>query len=148
MLGRQVRNIDTLPWMKPPGPGGPNRTHLSFVFLRVSVPPWCKGLVFGCGFVALSFKALLFAGMAAYSPLISFATLALCFSFFTRFLLSSRLTEGGGPRRERESDFTALVALNLPGFFFLGMPQFNQSRFHRKGRKRREGGTKEKHVCG
>src|SRR6266851_2468526 len=25
-------------------------------FLRVSVPPWCKGLVFGCGFVALRFK--------------------------------------------------------------------------------------------
>src|SRR6267154_1885402 len=50
LLERQVRNIDTLPWMKPPGAGGPNRTHLSFVFLRVSVPPWCKGLVFDFGF--------------------------------------------------------------------------------------------------
>src|SRR6267142_2970572 len=49
LLGRQVRNIDTLPWMKPPGVAGLNRTHLSFVFLRDSVPPWCKGLVFGCG---------------------------------------------------------------------------------------------------
>src|SRR5258708_34254258 len=61
LLGRQVRNIDTLPWMKPPGPGGPNRTLLSFVFLRVSVPPWSKGLVFGFGFVALRFKVLFFA---------------------------------------------------------------------------------------
>src|SRR5258708_22236608 len=124
--------------MKPAGPGGPNRTHLSFVFLRVSVPPWCKGLVFGCGFVALSFKVLLFAGVVAYSLLISFATLALCFSFFTRFLLSSRLSEGGETSRERESDLTALVALALPGCFFLGMPQFNQNRFHRKGREGRK----------
>src|SRR5258708_25811207 len=46
LLERQVRNIDTLPWMKPPGAGGPNRTHLSFVFLCASVPPWCEGLVF------------------------------------------------------------------------------------------------------
>src|SRR6267142_1908671 len=29
-----------------------------FCFLRGSVPPWCKGLVFGCGFVALGFKVL------------------------------------------------------------------------------------------
>src|SRR5258708_6062240 len=30
--------------------------HPFIFFLRVSVPPWCKGLVFGCGFVALCFK--------------------------------------------------------------------------------------------
>src|SRR6266851_2729921 len=30
--------------------------HLSFGFLRASVPPWCKGLVFGCGFVALCLR--------------------------------------------------------------------------------------------
>src|SRR5216683_8067198 len=31
LLGRQVRNIDTLPWMKPRDePSGPKRTHLSF----------------------------------------------------------------------------------------------------------------------
>src|SRR5882762_4843957 len=29
-----------------------NRTHLFFVFLRDSVPPCCKGFVFGCAFVA------------------------------------------------------------------------------------------------
>src|SRR6266850_8213311 len=56
LLGTQVRNIDPLPWMKPPGSGGPKKTHLSFVVLRVSVPPWCKGLVFGCGFVALCYE--------------------------------------------------------------------------------------------
>src|SRR5882672_5104844 len=41
--------------LKYPGPGfwtqpgirGSNRTHLFFVLLRASVPPWCKGLVFG-----------------------------------------------------------------------------------------------------
>jgi len=44
--------------MKPPGAGGPNRPHLSFGFLRVFVAPWCKGLVFGCGDVALRFKVL------------------------------------------------------------------------------------------
>src|SRR5258708_1280055 len=38
-------------WIQP-GISGSNRTHLFFVFLRASVPPWCKGLVFGCGFVA------------------------------------------------------------------------------------------------
>jgi hypothetical protein len=27
-----------------------------FFLLRGSVPPWCKGLVFGCGFVALRFQ--------------------------------------------------------------------------------------------
>src|SRR5229473_1015733 len=31
---------------------GAKTIHLSFGFLRASVPPWCKGLVFGCGFVA------------------------------------------------------------------------------------------------
>src|SRR6267142_2033036 len=35
--------------------GGPAQTHLSFAFLRDSVPPWCKGLVFSCGCVALRF---------------------------------------------------------------------------------------------
>jgi len=44
--------------MKPSGSGGPKRTHLFFAFLRVSVPPWCKGLVFGCGYVELRFKVL------------------------------------------------------------------------------------------
>src|SRR6267142_7282670 len=83
-------------------------------------------------------------GKCPYSPLISFATLALCFSFFARFLLSRRLTTGGGPRTERDRDFTAFVALNLPGFFFLGMSQFNQNRFHRKGREGRKGRTKRK----
>src|SRR6267154_5808625 len=34
-------------------PGGPARTHLSFGF---SVAPWCKGFVFGCGYVALRFQ--------------------------------------------------------------------------------------------
>src|SRR6267142_5242474 len=40
--------------LKYPGPGfwtqpgisGSTRTHLFFVLLRASVPPWCKGLVF------------------------------------------------------------------------------------------------------
>src|SRR5882672_8005020 len=40
--------------LKYPGPGfwiqpgirGSNTTHLFFVLLRASVPPWCKGLVF------------------------------------------------------------------------------------------------------
>src|SRR5882672_9321311 len=67
LLGRQLRNVDTLPWMKPSGSGGPQRTHLFFVFLRVSVPPWCKGLVFGCGFVALCFKVLILVLVAAPS---------------------------------------------------------------------------------
>src|SRR5882672_1789836 len=43
--------------LKYPGPGfwtqpgisGSTRTHLFFVLLRASVPPWCKGLVFDCG---------------------------------------------------------------------------------------------------
>src|SRR6267142_689106 len=47
--------------LKYPGPGfwrqpgirGSNRTHLFFVLLRASVTPWCKGLVFGCDYVAL-----------------------------------------------------------------------------------------------
>src|SRR5258708_36030578 len=60
LMGRQVRNIDTLPWMKLPGAGGPKRTHLSFAFLRVSVPPWCIGLVFGCGSGGLRFQVCRF----------------------------------------------------------------------------------------
>ena len=47
LLERQVRNIDTLPWMKPPVSGGPNRSHLSFVFLRGSVLP-CPKFLFSC----------------------------------------------------------------------------------------------------
>src|SRR6266576_3617916 len=35
-------------------PRCPARTHLSFGFLRDSVPLWCKGLVFSCGCVALA----------------------------------------------------------------------------------------------
>src|SRR5258708_39849935 len=31
---------------------GAKTIHLSFGFLRASVPPWCKGFVFGCGYVA------------------------------------------------------------------------------------------------
>src|SRR5258708_17712557 len=34
------------------GCGGAKTIHLSFGFLRASVPPWCKGFVFGCGYVA------------------------------------------------------------------------------------------------
>src|SRR6267142_2436223 len=85
-------------------------------------------------------------GKCPYSPLISFATLALCFSFFARFLLSSRFTTGGGPRTERDNDFTAFVALNLPGFFFLGTSQFNQNPFHRKGREGRKGRKQEQNL--
>src|SRR6267142_3358067 len=42
-------------WIQP-GIGGSNRTHLFLVFLRASVPPWCKDLVFGCSFVAPCFR--------------------------------------------------------------------------------------------
>src|SRR5882724_11034988 len=59
-LLRQNQNIRVLNFsagerkLKYPGPGfwiqpgirGSNRTHLFFVLLRASVPPWCKGLVF------------------------------------------------------------------------------------------------------
>src|SRR5882672_8725127 len=65
-LLRQIQNFRVLNFsagerkLKYPGPGfwtqpgisGSTRTHLFFVLLRASVPPWCKGLVFGCGYVA------------------------------------------------------------------------------------------------
>src|SRR6266550_8450249 len=55
--------------LKYPGPGfwtqpgisGSTRTHLFFVLLRASVPPWCKGLVFGCRHVTPCFRFFGFA---------------------------------------------------------------------------------------
>ena len=44
----------------------------------------------------------------------------LCFSTFTRFLLSLRFTGGGAPIAARAMAFTALVARNGLGFFFFG----------------------------
>src|SRR5216684_7549449 len=44
ILGSKYRNLG---FGYSEAPGGPARTHLSFVFLRDSVAPWCKGLVFG-----------------------------------------------------------------------------------------------------
>jgi hypothetical protein len=46
---------------------------------------------------------------------------ALCFSFLLRFLFSCRCTGGGLPSTARAADLTAVVAVNLPSFFFLGM---------------------------
>ena len=44
--------------------GGPKQ----FIYLLVfSVSPWCKGLVFGCGFVALRFRFCFFIGVAKSS---------------------------------------------------------------------------------
>src|SRR5258708_37377427 len=37
---------------------GAKTIHLSFGFLRASVPPWCKGLVVGCGCFALRLKEI------------------------------------------------------------------------------------------
>src|SRR5258708_9253235 len=48
LMSRGVRNIEALD-LGHTGTSGPHRTHLSFAFLRVSVPPWCKGFGFGCG---------------------------------------------------------------------------------------------------
>lgn len=43
-----------------------------------------------------------------------------CFSGFTRFLLSLRLTAGTVPMAVRAMAFTAVVARNGLGFFFFG----------------------------
>lgn len=61
----------------------------------------------------------------------NFPSVGLCFSFPTRFRLSSRCTGGGGPRAVRDMALTALVAVNfLFFFFFFGTTQFNH-RGHR-----------------
>ncbi len=55
----------------------------------------------------------------------SLPRLALCLSFFRRFLFSARLTGGGVPSTARAAAFTTLAALNV--FFFFAIAPFNHT---------------------